>query len=200
MSNSISTTTNAKNNNWTVLTILLLTSLMFAGQVVMASTFKQVPADIQICNTLNITHKTLWTPPTVVSNCSTARIMSTHQPGDVFPLGDTKVIYYAFDDCGVVDIASFTVTVLPNPEVIIEEIALKNKASIELKAQSESAISYEWSSGQNTTSIMAHETDAFQVKATNEEGCEAVATIFVNVKNPLKNPIEGANAQASKFR
>ena len=52
-----------------------------------------------------------WTPPTVFDNCGVASFTSTHNPGDLFPIGTTTVTYLALDSAGNADTCSFTITV-----------------------------------------------------------------------------------------
>lgn len=52
-----------------------------------------------------------WTPPTASDNSGTVTLSSTHNSGDMFPVGVTTVSYTAFDpDVNQVTV-SFTVTV-----------------------------------------------------------------------------------------
>ena len=53
-----------------------------------------------------------WTPPTEVGFCDgNVTITSTHNPGDVFPIGVNTVTYVAMDMSGHSALCSFTVTV-----------------------------------------------------------------------------------------
>lgn len=52
-----------------------------------------------------------WTLPDVTDNCPGVIWTSTHNPGDVFPLGTTSVTYIATDIQGLTDTCTFTVTV-----------------------------------------------------------------------------------------
>ncbi len=182
------------NINW--LSVLFLVLLAFSSEAETIGAWKNMPSDIQICENLNDKGQTTWTSPSILGTCGAVKLMSTHQPGETFPVGNTKVIYYAFDDCGFVDMMSFTVRVLPSPEVTILENVEKD--GIKLTAKTTNAATYQWSSGATSESIKAYETDAFQVTASTEEGCQSIATIFVNHKKPLLTSLEGANFQASK--
>jgi gliding motility-associated-like protein len=52
-----------------------------------------------------------WVAPAAIDNCGTVALESTHDIGNTFPLGPTKVIYTARDDSGNTAICEFTVTV-----------------------------------------------------------------------------------------
>ncbi len=61
-----------------------------------------------------------WTPPMPDPNCGITITSSTHEPGDVFPIGTTTVTYTAVDDSGNTLECSFdiTVTYSDNPSLI----------------------------------------------------------------------------------
>ena len=66
-------------------------------------------------NPLSCSQIVTWTAPTAVNNCGGAtNVSSTHNPGNVFPLGTTTVTY-TFTDCvGNSSTCLFTVTVVDN--------------------------------------------------------------------------------------
>jgi hypothetical protein len=69
------------------------------------------PADIFVSNGLGgCDASASWTPPTISDNC-TFTSTSSHNPGDVFPLGTTTVVYSATDASGNVSDCSFDITV-----------------------------------------------------------------------------------------
>jgi len=56
-----------------------------------------------------------WTPPTAFDNCDGVIIMtSTHNPGDLFPVGTTQVTYTAEDVSGNQSLCIFDVIVIDN--------------------------------------------------------------------------------------
>jgi gliding motility-associated-like protein/uncharacterized repeat protein (TIGR01451 family) len=62
-----------------------------------------------------------WTIPTVTDNCGVVTVSSTHNPGDVFPVGTTTVTY-TFSDGAIpenITVCSFTVTVFDNQAPVI---------------------------------------------------------------------------------
>ncbi|MFQ5446303.1 MAG: HYR domain-containing protein, partial [Saprospiraceae bacterium] len=56
-----------------------------------------------------------WVAPTATDNCGTPALTSTHNPGDVFPVGTTTVTYTAADGNGNTDNCIFDVSVIENP-------------------------------------------------------------------------------------
>ncbi len=53
-----------------------------------------------------------WTEPTAQDNTGVLpTLISTHQPGDEFPIGDTDVIYTATDQAGNSATCTFTITI-----------------------------------------------------------------------------------------
>lgn len=63
--------------------------------------------DQGVCGT-----KVIWTVPTAVDNCPGVTIVSSHQPGELFPVGNTVVTYTATDAYGNKTMRSFTIAVL----------------------------------------------------------------------------------------
>jgi gliding motility-associated-like protein len=73
------------------------------------------PASITVSNSPGACSAPVtWTPPT-----SSAPMVSTHNPGDTFPVGTSTVTYTSTDDDGMVSTCSFTITVndTENPAV-----------------------------------------------------------------------------------
>jgi YVTN family beta-propeller protein len=60
-----------------------------------------------------------WTAATATDNCPGVTLISSHQPGDVFPVGTTTVTYTATDAAGHVTTTSFTVTVVDTEVPIV---------------------------------------------------------------------------------
>lgn len=61
-----------------------------------------------------------WTAPTAADNCLLASFVSTHNPGDAFPVGVTNVTYTATDGAGLITTCTFSVTVVDNesPQIV----------------------------------------------------------------------------------
>ncbi|PKV51824.1 gliding motility-associated-like protein [Aquimarina sp. MAR_2010_214] len=78
-------------------------------------------ANVNTCNTV-----VSWTPPTATDNCTNPLIVSsTHNPGDVFPVGTTTVIYTFSDASGNSDTCTFDI-VVPTVAVANNDIIVIN--------------------------------------------------------------------------
>jgi large repetitive protein len=72
--------------------------------------FANCEQDVIVNSENNCSATAFWTPPTATDNCS-AIISGNYNPGDVFPIGTTAVIYTATDDAGNATTCSFNVIV-----------------------------------------------------------------------------------------
>ncbi|MFL2856828.1 MAG: HYR domain-containing protein [Planctomycetota bacterium] len=85
--------------------------------------FAAAPADIVSGNDPGECHAQIsWAPATVQDNCGVNSVVSSHQPGDIFPLGDTEVTITATDDNGNVNLHQFTVSILDTEAPLISNI------------------------------------------------------------------------------
>jgi gliding motility-associated-like protein len=77
-----------------------------------APSFSNCPANISVSNDNGDCGAIVsWTPPTAVDSCSGFTVTSSHNPGDLFPLGTTTVTYVVTDVAGHTDSCSFDVTI-----------------------------------------------------------------------------------------
>ncbi len=60
-----------------------------------------------------------WTPPTATDNCSVPTLVSSHDPGDTFPVGTTTVTYTAADNAGNISTCVFNVVVTDDSAPVI---------------------------------------------------------------------------------
>ena len=75
--------------------------------------FTSCPSDITTDATVGICGASVtWPVPSVTDNCASPVVTSTHNPGDVFPVGTTTVTYIVTDASGNTDTCSFDVTVI----------------------------------------------------------------------------------------
>ncbi|MCH1583502.1 MAG: HYR domain-containing protein, partial [Flavobacteriales bacterium] len=63
-----------------------------------------------------------WTEPSAMDNCGLTSLTSSHNSGDVFPVGPTTVTYTATDVNGNIATASFEVTVTDNQDPIFGRV------------------------------------------------------------------------------
>ncbi len=62
-----------------------------------------------------------WVPPTLSNNCELLTLTSTHEPGDLFPVGITTVVYTATDLAGNIFECDFNITINSNgPPLILD--------------------------------------------------------------------------------
>ncbi len=66
------------------------------------------PSDIVVSNANTAI---TWTAPSATDNCGSVTLNSNFNPGTVFPIGTTGVVYTAQDGCGNISTCSFTVAV-----------------------------------------------------------------------------------------
>lgn len=85
--------------------------------------FTSAPADIVAGNDPGECHAQIsWAPAAVQDNCGVGAVISSHQPGDIFPLGDTEVTITATDDNGNVNHHQFTVSILDTEAPLISNV------------------------------------------------------------------------------
>jgi len=92
------------------------------------------PTDIPQTNDPSICGaEVTWIAPTAADNCGVSTFTSTHNSGDVFPVGTTTVTYTATDAAGNESTCSFDVTITDTEDPVISgcplNIAVSNDAS-----------------------------------------------------------------------
>jgi len=79
-----------------------------------------MPADITQTNDAGVCGASVtWNPPSASDDCAIDTFVSTHSPGDLFPVGATIVTYTATDTAGSSTSASFTITVTDDEDPVI---------------------------------------------------------------------------------
>lgn len=92
--------------------LLGLLSSRLAAQDVTPPTIKNIPANISVSNDPQQCGASVsWVPPTASDDVGVVEFTSTHQPGDIFPTGETLVTYTARDAANNVTLARFSITV-----------------------------------------------------------------------------------------
>ena len=85
-------------------------------------TWVNCPGDITVSNDSGQCAAVVsWLPPFAFDNCGASSDTSNFNPGDLFPVGTTTVIYTATDTSGNVSECVFTVTVLDNEAPVITD-------------------------------------------------------------------------------
>jgi hypothetical protein len=85
--------------------------------------FTNVPSDIAADTDPDQNFATVfWTPPTVTDNFDIATFTASHNPGDQFPIGTTRVTYTAIDSAGNQTCACFNITVSDNEAPVISNV------------------------------------------------------------------------------
>ena len=154
------------------------------------------PGDITSCNPV-----VSWTEPTATSGTLSVTVSSTHNPGDVFPVGTTQVTY-TFSNGFTQSTCTFNVTVLtsgltaaiavnPNPAVagqLPNTIYLGyGPACVTLTASAANGTapySYSWSNTLSTADnqvVCPVATTTYSVTVTDDNGCIASADQTINV-------------------
>lgn len=84
-------------------------------------TWTNCPSDLTVSNDPGICGASVnWVVPTASDNCMLDRTESSHQPGDIFPVGTTTVTYTAFDESGNEAICFFTITVTDDEGPVLD--------------------------------------------------------------------------------
>ena len=81
-----------------------------------------MPSNINQNTDINLgTARVSWTPPTITDNSGeTVSVISTHEPGDMFNIGTTTVIYMATDPYSNNATASFDVIISGKIQCLIK--------------------------------------------------------------------------------
>jgi len=144
-----------------------------------------VPADIEVCGQQSVS----WAPASASDNCLVS-FVSSHQSGDVFPVGSTEVIYTAIDAGGNQVTASFDIVVRSLPEPVIAQTMLPQfcqgltvlKTQVPNEGNLLAPLSYSWSAGLGSEADATIITNGtYSVTVTDGYGCVSTATSVVNV-------------------
>ncbi|MFN8396488.1 MAG: HYR domain-containing protein, partial [Bacteroidia bacterium] len=121
-----------------------------------------------------------WAMPSANDNCSVS-VSSTHQSGDVFPVGTTTVMYTAQDPSGNTTTCAFTVQVMPpalSGTTSSTPVTPCQGDTVTLTAIS-GASQYQWSTGQTSPSIVTQAGGWYWVDIQLGPGCVTRDSVFV---------------------
>lgn len=144
------------------------------------------PTDITLCGTQAVN----WIVPTASDNCDVT-LTSTYEPGDIFDIGTTTVIYTAADNAGNSTTCSFDVTISSTPIISIVEIPLEGfcqglgelVVDIDNASEFSEPLSILWSTGSTEESIIINDNATYTVTVTSSTGCETT-TSYTSGTNP----------------
>jgi hypothetical protein len=153
-------------------------------------------------NALDCNPAVNFTPPVFTENCA-ASIVSTHQPGDNFPVGTTVVTYTATDSAGNSSVCSFTLTVTsPVLDGIVSQspTAICQGDTFTLTANS-GFQSYVWSNNQTTQSITGTMPGTFWVDVSDTSNCTGRDSfeVVVSIPMPMITPNGAALCAQANF-
>ena len=90
-----------------------------------------MPSDItQTTDTGEATAVVTWTPANASDNSGSQTLTSSHNPGDLFSIGDTLLTYTSVDPSGNKVIKTFTVTI--QGRICLNLLSLFSKAKLSL--------------------------------------------------------------------
>ncbi len=95
------------NGNLSTASFLVTVTDTELPQVIGLPEFLEVPTDAGNCTAV-----VSWPAPTTSDNCEVVSVLSSHEPGEVFPIGDTVVTYGVMDSAGLVVNQPFLITVI----------------------------------------------------------------------------------------
>ena len=113
-----------------------------------------------------------WVPPSFSDNCSTVTIISSHQPGSIFPNGNTTVTYTGTDAAGNQTVCSFVVNVPTyfvsiSGTIILECFGSRTGSLTAIVNGGRSPFIYLWSNGRKTATISGLGAGTYSVTVTD---------------------------------
>jgi len=155
------------------------------------------PADVVIVpDSSDCSPVITWVQPTVSDNC-TPTMVSTHNPGDNFPVGTTTVVYDAEDQSGNTTTCSFAITIEPSAVTVVvaspQGLCGNNITCFESEDGTATAsvvggcmpYAYQWSNGQSTQTAVGLDAGEYSVVVTDANGTEATDTVVLTQPTPL---------------
>ncbi|MBO3696889.1 FG-GAP-like repeat-containing protein [Roseivirga sp. E12] len=162
-----------------------------------------VPSDITVnSQDTDCSEIVNWTAPGASDNCSVS-LTSSHNPGDVFPVGTTTVTYTATDGSGNAVSASFNVTVVPIPMEITMIPAVFNSVqsfNVSCNGATDGSIdatvtggctpyTYSWSNGDNVEDPTGLGAGTYTLTVTDANGSSINQTVTLTEPEPLQASI-----------
>ncbi len=142
------------------------------------------PMDITLCGAQTVS----WTPPTATDNCDIPTVSSNYNPGEYFDVGVHNVVYTFTDEAGLTTTCEFKITINPLPQVTITQSDLPEwcqgvkvlNAKVANIADLAEPLSYQWSTGETASSIIATANGPYSVVVTDANGCTSSGMTIVD--------------------
>jgi PKD repeat protein len=156
------------------------------------------PADIVfVPDSSDCSPSVTWTEPTVSDNC-TPTMVSTHSPGDNFPVGTTTVIYDAEDQSSNTASCTFDITIEPSAVLVSvtspEGPCGNNLTCFDAEDGEATAsivggclpYSFLWSDNQTTQTAFGLSAGTYAVVVTDANGTQATDTVILKRPEALE--------------
>jgi uncharacterized repeat protein (TIGR01451 family)/gliding motility-associated-like protein len=155
------------------------------------------PSDITSCNAL-----VTWTPPTASDNCNLVSFVSSHNPGVMFPSGNTVVTYTAIDASGNITVCSFNVFV-GSPVLNIQTSNVtcygQQNGSASVTVTSGAApFTYDWGIGSGPV-LQNLGPGFYTITVTDANGCLARDSVSITQPDSLELNIGSVSAAICGF-
>ena len=140
-----------------------------------------------------------WDIPVATDNCLIS-VTSSHNPGDIFPIGTTTVIYTATDAAGNEATTQFDVTVLASPLNVVTQASSYTTNSgmynVSCSDASDGEImlsvtggcapyTFAWSNGSTEQNLSNVEAGLYSVTVTDKNGLQTQKTITLTAPDPI---------------
>ncbi|ASB48912.1 HYR-like domain-containing protein [Alkalitalea saponilacus] len=165
---------------------------------VTAPDISQCPENIvAVANTAGCSAIVYWNEPDAIDNCTDNLTVSrSHVPGDIFPLGDTEVVYTFTDQAGNKATCSFMVTVVSDLQISPEkEMVLcygNPSGSISLTISGgNGSYSFNWNDGEwDESEWTGLFSGTYQVEVTDGYGCLKNSSFAISEPLPINTDVQ----------
>ena len=165
-----------------------------------APIFTSAPSNkIYQAETGNCTLNAFWAIPVVTDNCLVS-VTSTHNSGDAFPIGTTKVTYTATDAAGNTSSIDFNVTVQASPMSVVLQADTYTTPSgiynVSCNGAGDGKVmlavtggcgpyTYLWSNGSTTKNLTGVDAGSYSVTVTDNNGTQIQKNITLTAPAPI---------------
>ncbi|TCO10816.1 HYR-like domain-containing protein [Natronoflexus pectinivorans] len=165
---------------------------------VTAPVISQCPEDIEIVvNTSGCSAIVFWTEPVAIDNCSDYIVVSrSHAPGDLFPLGETEVVYTFTDAAENEATCSFMVAVISDLQITPEKEMVQcygnpsGRISLTVNGGNGS-YSFNWNDGEwDESEWTGLFPGTYQVEVIDGYGCLKNSSFAISEPLPINTEVE----------